>query len=182
MPRQPDIHIDLTPAQRKVLEQIAHSTTLEHCVVARAEIMPRAAKGYNNSRIARDLRTNRETVRSWRRRWDAACDALQAAEEGVTGFPSLRGIIVTLFTDAPRSGCPPTFTAEQLTRLIALACRPPAEFGRPVTHWTPSELAEEARRQSIVETISTRTVERFLKGGRYQTSPKPSVAHHRRHK
>ncbi|KAF5425183.1 MAG: hypothetical protein C5S41_04265 [Candidatus Methanomarinus sp.] len=31
--------------------------------------------------------------------------------------------------DAPRSGSPPTFTAEQLTHLFAIACEDPRESG-----------------------------------------------------
>jgi transposase-like protein len=38
-----------------------------------------------------------------------------------------------------------------------------AECGRPVTHWTPRELADEAVKRKIVSSISPRHVGRFLK-------------------
>ena len=43
-----------------------------------------------------------------------------------------------------RPGAPDTFTAEQRVALLALSCEPPALSGRPVSHWTPGELAAEA--------------------------------------
>jgi len=63
---------------------------------------------------------------------------------------ALTTVIVEALTDQPRSGAPATFTPEQ-----------------PVSHWTPREVAEEVRKRRIVETISTRSVGRFLKSGRF---------------
>ena len=60
--------------------------------------------------------------------------------------------------DAP----PPKFTPEEITGIIALACESPADSGLPVSHWTPPELAREAVRRGIVESISPRQVDRFL--------------------
>jgi transposase len=64
--------------------------------------------------------------------------------------------------DALRSGSPPTFTAEQLTHLFAIACEDPRESGRPISHWTNRELADELIKRNIVESISTRHVGRLL--------------------
>ena len=68
-----------------------------------------------------------------------------------------------LRSDEPRSGCPGKFTAEQLTGLIALACEPPEKSGRPITHWTGKELAEEAVARGIVDSISPSQVNRYLR-------------------
>jgi hypothetical protein len=78
-----------------------------------------------------------------------------------------------VLADKPRSGAPPTFTPEMITQIIALALQDPEEVGRPITHWTPAELADEAVRQGIVASISPRTVGRFLKRGRPQASSQP---------
>ena len=64
--------------------------------------------------------------------------------------------------DAPRSGSPPKFTAEQLTHLFAIACEDPRESGRPISHWTNRELADELVKRNIVESISPRHVGRLL--------------------
>jgi putative transposase len=84
--------------------------------------------------------------------------------------------------DLPRAGCGGTFTAEQIARILAVACEPPENSGRPVTHWTSRELADEAIERGIVPTISARHGGRFLKGGRSQAAPEPVLAecgHHR---
>ncbi len=51
---------------------------------------------------------------------------------------------------------------EQITQLYALACAPPEQYGRPISHWTDHELADEMMTQGIVETISPRPVGRLL--------------------
>ena len=66
-------------------------------------------------------------------------------------------------SDLPRSGSPGKFTAEQVTQILAVACEDPEASGRPVTHWTPRELADEVAKRGIVESISPRQVGRFLK-------------------
>jgi len=43
-----------------------------------------------------------------------------------------------------------------------------------VSTWTPRELADEAVKRGIVEQISPRTVERFLKGERFAAHRKRS--------
>jgi putative transposase len=53
---------------------------------------------------------------------------------------------------------------------MALACEKPEAADRPVSTWTPRELADEAVKRGIVTKISPRTVERFLKGERF-TAP-----------
>jgi hypothetical protein len=57
---------------------------------------------------------------------------------------------------------------------MALACEAPADSERPISHWTPREVAAEAIKRGIVETISERHVGRFLKARRSQ-APSESV-------
>src|SRR5262249_11647536 len=49
------------------------------------------------------------------------------------------------------------------TQLIALACEPPEKSGRPITHWTGKELADEAVVRGIVDSISPAQVNRYLR-------------------
>lgn len=60
-------------------------------------------------------------------------------------------------------GCGGKFTADQIALILAVACEPPDKSGRPVTHWTSRELADEVIKRGIVATISVRQVGRFLK-------------------
>jgi len=45
--------------------------------------------------------------------------------------------------DAERPGGPMRFSLEQILQLFAIACEPPEDYGRPISHWTPRELASE---------------------------------------
>jgi putative transposase len=64
--------------------------------------------------------------------------------------------------DAPPSSAPNTFNLEQITQLYAIACNPPEQYGRPISHWSSRELADELIKQAIVESISERQVGRYL--------------------
>jgi hypothetical protein len=52
-----------------------------------------------------------------------------------------------------------------VARIVALACEAPGESGRPISHWSTTELAEEIERRGIVERISPRHAARLLKRG-----------------
>ena len=79
-------------------------------------------------------------------------------------------MVFAALADERRSGTPPKFTAEQLTRLIALACERPEASNIPVNRLTPAELAKEAVKRGIVESISPRHLDRIMKRG----GPSPS--------
>jgi hypothetical protein len=72
-----------------------------------------------------------------------------------------------------------TFSDEQWCQIMALACEPPAVAERPISHWTPREVAAEAIKRGIVETIPERHVGRFLKSGRPQTTLESLLAQSR---
>jgi putative transposase len=104
-------------------------------------------------------------VHTWRQRWRALAPQLEQVEVDGGSDKALTALIMAALTDHPRSGTPATFTAEQIVQIVAVACEDPADSGRPISHWTPREVAEEVRKRGIVETISTRSVGRFLKSG-----------------
>lgn len=166
--------IILTHRQREMLEQLTRRTNSTQGLVRRARIVLAAAEGLNNEQISRKLGLNRETVRLWRGAWLNAAPRLAKIEEADEGEEKeLRLCIEEALADAPRSGTPATFTAEQICRIVALACEDPGECGRPVTHWSPPELADEAIKRGIVERISPRSVDRFLKGGGPKAASEP---------
>jgi putative transposase len=163
--------ITLTDPQRKMLVHLRRRATTTQRLARRVRIVLAAADGANNEQIARELGLNRETVRLWRRAWLEGAERLQAAQQA--GERTLRRCIEEeVLADRPRSGAPATFTPEQLCQIVALACEAPSEeSGRPVTHWSPQELADEAIKRGIVEDISPRSVGRFLKGGGPEAPP-----------
>jgi hypothetical protein len=132
-----------------------------------------AATGRRNVPLAHDLGCTAKTVIKWRTRWAAAKAQLAAVEDDAA---ALQRMIARVLADAPRSGAPDTFTAEQIVQIINLACTPPADAGRPIDAWTPRELAAEAIKRQIVSTISPTSVGRFLKAGRSQAASQPLLA------
>lgn len=161
--------IMLTARQRACVEQIARRQTNPQRLVRRAKLLLAMDAGANNSQIARQMHLNRGTVCLWRHRWLALTPKL-AQGEGVSD-KALTTMIEAVLTDTPRPGTPATFTAEQIVQIVAVACEPPEESGRPISHWTPREVADEVRKRGMVETISTRSVGRFLKSGRFEATP-----------
>jgi hypothetical protein len=120
-----------------------------------------AFSGLLNEQIVAEVDLERHQVGIWRSRWAEAFDRLVRVEclEGTT---ALREAIRQLLADAPRAGSPGKFTAEQLALIFALACQKPEKSGRPITHWTHAELADEIVKRGIVESISVRHLGRLL--------------------
>ena len=59
--------------------------------------------------------------------------SLLAAEAAGAIDQDLEKLIIGVLTDVTGSGPPPRFSAEQVVRIIALACEPPADSGLPVS-------------------------------------------------
>jgi transposase len=159
--------ISVPPAQLAVLERLLRQQSCPQALVRRAKIVLAAAQGQCNEPIAHQLGCSTTTVRLWRTRWAAALDVLAAAEADPHTLPAA---IATVLADAPRSGAPDIFSAEQIIHILNLACTPPPDSDRPVHAWTARELADEAVKQKIVSAISPRTVGRFLKSERAATA------------
>lgn len=160
MPGPNPVSIDLSPRQREALHRMMRRQLAPQRLVRRARIVLEADQGASNTAIADRLQINRDTVITWRRRYAEAQPDLKDLPPEKLG-----AAIEALLADQPRSGAPPTFSAEEVVQIMALACRDPQTTGRPISHWTSAELADEAQKQGIVEIISSRTVGRFLKGG-----------------
>ena len=155
--------IELTSSQEDVLQKIVRTQTNPQHLVRRAKIILNAQLGKSNTQISKELDINRETVRIWRSRWLCASESLAEVELIADSQKALYNKISETLSDAPRPGAPATFTPEQIVQVVAVACSEPEESGRPITHWTPRELADEAIKREIVPNISVRTVGRILK-------------------
>ena len=160
------VGIRVSDRQRSILERWERNKAdTPYRLVERSRIILLSADGVSNVEQGRRLGVERQRPRRWRRRWAAAEERLATAEREGVSDRDLAALIAEVLSDAERSGGPPTFTAEQLTQVIAIACELPEESGRPVTHWTPRELADEAVKRGVVDSISPRHVDRLLKGG-----------------
>ncbi len=152
----------VTERQQAILQSMTRSGSCPQAVAQRARMILLAFDGVANEDIAGHIGCERHAVGPWRHRWADAFERLVLVEccEKPSALPHA---IEGLLSDLPRSGSPGKFTAEQVTQILAIACEDPEKSGRPVTHWTPRELADEAAKRGIVESISPRQVGRFLK-------------------
>ena len=156
------VGVVVTAKQRAVLEPLTRAKLAPQRWVERCRIVLMSAAGRTNQDQGDTLGVDRQRVRRWRHRWAGASAVLVAAEDEGATDQDLEKLILRVLGDDDRSGAPPKFTPEQMAAIIALACEPPADSGLPVSHWTPSELAREAIKRRIVESISPRHVDRFL--------------------
>jgi len=176
MSGSPAATIDLSARQRCLLEQLRQRQTAPQRLVRRVLILLALAANPCLEAIARDLGLNRISVRLWRDRWLAASAALTQAENDNLSDQQFLVLIEEILADAPRPGGPATFSPEQIVQIVAVACEPPEKSGRPISHWTHRELADEVKKRQIAKNISSRTVGRFLKTGRLTASSQPLLA------
>jgi transposase len=155
----------LSMKQRALIESLARSRTEAQWVVERAQIILRSSEGELCVDQARELGVNAQRVRRWRKRF-ADCQEVLANAEASEDSRDLEKKIREVLSDNFRSGTPPKFTPEQVCTIIALACHEPKELELPLSHWTAEELARQAVRLKIVESISGRHLDRFLKRSR----------------
>jgi transposase-like protein len=138
----------LTSEQEQDLLRLSRAHKTPRKLAERAAMILLSAGETPVREIARRLGVWPKTVRHWRARW------LTSPE---------KASVATRLADAPRPGTPATFAPEQVCAIMALACEPPEQSNLPLSHWSQSELAREAVRRGIVDSISHGSVGRFLK-------------------
>lgn len=169
MPKSAPQPLTLDDSERQQLQQLVNRHTTPQQLALRAAIILLADEGRNHQDIARTLQISRDMARLWRERW------LNRSQKP--------GEVVERLQDAERPGAPAKFSLEQILQLFAIACEAPEQSGRPISHWTHRELADELVSRGIVEDISARHVGRLLEeadlkphqSGYWLTPPRPSI-------
>ena len=136
---------ELTPEERAELERIARARTAPAHLVQRAVILLGAADGRTVGRIAHEAGVSRPTVSAWVRRFNDG------------GLAALG--------DRPRSGRPPTYTAEQRAAVVAAALTDPKELGLPFGSWTLDRLRAYLNEQKGIAIKRSRIGEILLAEG-----------------
>jgi hypothetical protein len=122
----------ISERQQKILQEFSRSRSESKMISQRASIILAAFAGDANQDIAVEVGLERKQVGLWRRRWRDSWEQLTRLECLETG--KLRSAIRETLSDAPRSGCPGTFTGAQVCQILAVACERPSNSGRPITH------------------------------------------------
>lgn len=146
--------LNLSDGERDQLQQLVNRHNTPQQIALRARIILMASEGQNHREIARNLDLNRQTARLWRNRW------LETEGKELS--------IEQRLQDLERVGTRPKFSMEQVIELFALACSPPSDYGRPISHWTARELADEIIKQGMIPNISVRHVGRLLQEAELQ--------------
>lgn len=145
---RPRFRINLLDTEREELSELVNARSTPQGLVRRARIILLANEEcWSNQVIADELDISKCDVTRWTKRW------IERALEPVR----------TRLSDRARAGRPPRIVAEQWCSVIALACEPPQQHGRPITHWSSRELAEEACAQGIVAGLSPGYLRKVMK-------------------
>jgi len=165
MPTPKPCQIELSGVEQEALGKMVNRHNVGQQIALRGRIVLAAASGKSNSQISGELGVNRETVRLWRERWLM-----------LQPIPMKEMDAEERLEDLPRPGAPARITADQRCQIEALACEQPEKAGRPISHWTGREIADEIIKRGIVAQISARHAGRLLKRGGHQAPSDPILA------
>lgn len=152
MPNPRPVSIKLASETRAALEKVERQYATSQQLAQRVRIILLADEGKSHSQISQELGISIDMARQWRNRW--LCFA---------PIPLNELSVSERLEDAPRSGKPAKISAEQVCKIVALACEAPEKAGRPISQWTGREIADEIISRKLVETISPRHAQRILK-------------------
>lgn len=141
----------------QLITDLIRCYTMPAHITDRLRVLLECNDRFNLSHVANKLGRSVTFVRKWRAK----------AQDFLEQWPSHDGPdkaqwLCDKLADAPRSGTPPTYTAEHFCRLLAIALQAPTEHGREMTHWTQQELADEVNKQLKTTKMSKSTVGRVL--------------------
>ena len=110
----------MTDEERKTIERLSHSRTAPARQVERARMVQWASEGQRVPHVAARLGVAEHTVRTWLHRFN---------EAGLAGL-----------LDEVRTGRPPTYSADEVSVVVASALTKPDDLALPFGHWTLDRL------------------------------------------
>lgn len=155
-----------TPLQETILLTITQQVTASVCEVERATLILAMLRGKSNAAIQAELGYSWAKARRWRYRWIDLQPKLAQIESNTPAKQQRLKVERALreaLADAPRSGTPGKFSAQQYCHILALAVEDPVLSGRPISQWSLTELTQEVIQRGIVSQISRSQVGAFLK-------------------
>jgi len=129
----------LTEEEAHVIPKLARSQTASARLVQRAQIIHLASQGKTIPEIVTETQCAANMVRKWFKRF---------SDQGLAGL-----------NDAPRSGAPSRYTAENKALVVTTARTRPSELGLAYRSWTFERLAAYLQEQRGVQMKKTRIFE-----------------------
>lgn len=129
----------LSEEEARVIKKLAHSRTASARLVQRAKIIELAHEGHTIPQIVQLLQVSEPMVRQWWQRFE---------QRGVAGLE-----------DAPRSGAPTRYTAENKARVLEAALTRPSDLNVGFTSWTFERLAAYVQERLGIRMKKTRIFE-----------------------
>lgn len=126
----------LSDEEARVIRKLSRSQTASVRLVQRARIIELASQGKTIPQIITQVGCAPNVVRKWFKRF---------REQGLAGLQ-----------DAPRSGAPSRYTAENKALVIATACTRPSALGLSYGSWTFERLAAYLQEQRGLQMKKTR--------------------------
>ena len=166
----------LSATQTNILSDITKRRDSPQHLVRRVQIVLLAAEHQFDPAIVAQVGLCVKTVRLWRHRWLAQQENLRAIEDKEDEKVLKDFIVNVVLADDPYNGVRGKYTPEQVAQLYAIACEKPDDSGRPISHWSCRELADEMVKRGIVEHIPKSTVWEFLKSGRAEAAQSGRLA------
>ena len=166
--------VKIPQAVQPILSKFAKSRTLPARQVQRATIILLASEGLNNMQISKQVGLGQDSVSKWRGRFLRFLPLLQDVAEKNPSY--LVETVCSFLNDYPRPGQPSHYTDEQILQILEIACRNPEDFGYESSHWSLNQLVDVVKKEGIVDSISAKTISRFLKYGENQTPSHPLLA------
>jgi len=158
MSRPKNETLKLSVAERAALESLVRRHSVGQQIALRARIILEVDAGRSNKEIAKQFGISLAPVQLWSKRWHT-----------LQGIPLSELSAEERLEDLPRAGAPVQITADQRCQIVAMACEKPEASGRPISHWTNREIADEIIQRKILSSISPRHAARLLKRSRSQT-------------
>lgn len=166
--------VEIPEAVRPILSRFAKSRILPARQVQRAKLILLAADGLDNMQISKRIGLGQDSVSKWRSRFLKNLPLLQEVAEKDPSH--LEEAVTSFLNDCPRPGHPAHYTDEQILKILETACRSPEELGYEASHWSLNLLVDAVIKEGIVDSISAKTVSRFLKYGGNPPASRPLLA------
>ncbi len=157
-----------------ILSKFAKSRTLPICQVERAKIVLLCANGFNHLQISEKVSIRQILSVNGEFIFFKAFLTYKEVEE--KNPMQLEKEVKILPVDKARPGRSPTYTEEQIIKILELACRKLEEYGYETNHWSLNELVGVVKKEGIEEKISAKTICRFLKYGEDSPISRPLLA------